>query len=104
MTALSVRYRDVRFVVPFLIQFGLYASPVAYSSEVVRARIGERLFALYALNPIVGVIDGFRWALLRGETRLWWPGFAASVLIACLVCVGGLMYFRRTEKTFADLV
>jgi lipopolysaccharide transport system permease protein len=104
MTALSVRYRDVRFIVPFLIQFGLYASPVAYSSEVVRARIGERLFSIYALNPIVGVIDGFRWALLAGDTRLWWPGFAASVVIAGAVCAVGLVYFRGTEKTFADLV
>jgi lipopolysaccharide transport system permease protein len=104
MTALSVRYRDVRFIVPFVVQFGLYVSPVAYSSDAVRAKIGDHLFLLYSLNPVVGVIDGFRWAVLGGSAALWWPGFAASVGLACFVCVVGLVYFRRTEKMFADLV
>src|SRR5213592_2446082 len=78
ITALTVRYRDFRFIIPFIVQFGLYVSPVAYSSAVVREKFGEKLFLLYSLNPMVGVIDGFRWALLGGESTIWWPGFLTS--------------------------
>lgn len=104
ITALTVRYRDFRFLIPFIVQFGLYVSPVAYSSTVVREKLGANLFLLYSLNPMVGVIDGFRWSLLGGESSLWWPGFLASMLLSAALFVGGLLYFRRTERVFADVV
>lgn len=104
ITALTVRYRDFRFIIPFIVQFGLYISPVAYSSTVVREKLGEQLFILYSLNPLVGVIDGFRWALLGGESNLYWPGFLTSVLLTAVLCVLGLRYFRSTERKFADLI
>ena len=104
ITALTVRYRDFRFIIPFIVQFGLYVSPVAYSSSVVREKFGEKLFLLYSLNPMVGVIDGFRWALLGGESTIWWPGFLTSVLLTSVLCVSGVWYFRWTERKFADLI
>ena len=104
ITALTVRYRDFRFIIPFIVQFGLYVSPVAYSSAVVREKFGEKLFLLYSLNPMVGVIDGFRWALLGGESTIWWPGFLTSVLLTSVLCLSGVWYFRRTERKFADLI
>src|SRR5262249_532033 len=94
ITALMVRFRDFRFLVPFIVQFGLYASPVAYSSWVVRERLGDRLFLLYSLNPMVAVIDSFRWALLRGNSALYWPGFLVSLLVAIVLCLFGLRFFR----------
>ena len=75
ITALNVKYRDFRYVIPFL-AIGLYLSPVAYSSTVIRERFGNVVFALYSLNPMVAVIDGFRWSILRGEVAIYWPGFA----------------------------
>jgi lipopolysaccharide transport system permease protein len=104
ITALTVRYRDFRFIIPFIVQFGLYVSPVAYSSTVVREKLGEKLFLLYSLNPLVGVIDGFRWALLGGDSNLYWPGFMTSVLLTAVLCVLGLRFFRSTERAFADLI
>jgi lipopolysaccharide transport system permease protein len=104
ITALTVRYRDFRFIIPFIVQFGLYVSPVAYSSSVVRDKLGEQIFLLYSLNPMVGVIDGFRWALLGGASALYWPGFLISALLTALLCVLGLRYFRSTERKFADLI
>jgi lipopolysaccharide transport system permease protein len=104
ITALTVRYRDFRFIIPFIVQFGLYVSPVAYSSSVVRDKFGEQVFLLYSLNPMVGVIDGFRWALLGGNSNLYWPGFLTSVLLTAILCVFGLRYFRSTERKFADLI
>jgi lipopolysaccharide transport system permease protein len=104
ITALTVRYRDFRFIIPFIVQFGLYVSPVAYSTSVVREKLGEPLFLLYSLNPMVGVIDGFRWALLGGDSNLYWPGFLTSVLLTFILCFLGLRYFRRTERIFADLI
>lgn len=98
--ALNVRYRDFRYVVPFVVQLGLYASPVGFTSD----RVPEAWRWLFSLNPMVGVIDGFRWALLRGSPDLYWPGVAGSALCLTLLGVSGLYYFRRTEKTFADLV
>jgi lipopolysaccharide transport system permease protein len=100
LCALTVKYRDFRYVVPFVVQLGLYVSPVGFSSSVVPAP--WRL--LYSLNPLVGVIDGFRWALLRGEAPFYWPGFLASVGVTALLCVSGTWYFRRTERTFADVI
>lgn len=98
--ALNVKYRDFRYVVPFAVQFGLYISPVGFSSDL----IAERWRAVYSLNPMVGVIDGFRWALLRGQSALWWPSVMISVLLITAVCLSGIWYFRRTEKTFADVI
>src|SRR6188508_2676518 len=74
ITALNVKYRDFRYVIPFIVQFGLYISPIGFSSSV----IPDEWRLLYSLNPMVGVIDGFRWAILRGESQLYWPGFAVS--------------------------
>jgi lipopolysaccharide transport system permease protein len=100
ISALMVRYRDFRFIVPFVVQFGLYISPVGFSSSVVP----EQWRLLYSLNPVVGVIDGFRWAILGGENNLYWPGFLLSVAVVFIVIASGLHYFRKTEKTFADVI
>jgi lipopolysaccharide transport system permease protein len=100
LCALNVEYRDFRYIIPFVVQFGLYVSPVGFSSNVVP----DKWRLLYSLNPMVGVIDGFRWALLRGETGLWWPGLAASAALTLILCLSGVWYFRRMEKTFADVI
>jgi len=100
ITALNVRYRDFRYIIPFIVQFGLYASPVGFSSSVVP----EQWRLLYSFNPVVGVIDGFRWCLLGGESELYFPGFLLSVGIAGFFLWVGVRYFRRTERTFADLL
>jgi lipopolysaccharide transport system permease protein len=100
ITALNVRYRDFRYIIPFVVQFGLYVSPVGFSSAVVPA---EWRF-LYSLNPVVGVIDGFRWCLLGGESQLYMPGFLASLAVVAFFLWLGIRYFRETERTFADLV
>jgi lipopolysaccharide transport system permease protein len=98
--ALMVRYRDFRFIVPFMVQFGLYLSPVGFTSSVVP----EQWRLLYSINPMVGVIDGFRWALLGGEHQLYVPGLLLSIGMVLLITWSGLRYFRRTEKTFADII
>jgi lipopolysaccharide transport system permease protein len=100
ITALNVKYRDFRFIIPFIVQFGLYVSPVGFSSAVVP----EQWRFLYSLNPVVGVIDGFRWCLLGGESQLYLPGFLASLVVVTLLLWFGIHYFRKTERTFADLV
>jgi lipopolysaccharide transport system permease protein len=100
ISALMVRYRDFRFILPFVVQFGLYISPVGFNSSVVP----EQWRLLYSLNPMVGVIDGFRWAILGGENNLYWPGFLLSVAMVFIVIASGLHYFRKTEKTFADVI
>ena len=100
MTAMNVKYRDFRYVIPFILQFGLYVSPVGFSSAVVPSE--WRL--LYSLNPAVGVIDGFRWCLLGGESQLYIPGFLASLSVVILSLWAGIAYFRNTEKSFADLI
>jgi len=99
LCALNVKYRDFRYVVPFVIQLGLYISPVGFSSHIVP----ENYKLLYALNPMVGVIDGFRWALL-GNTPLYIPGLLASLLTVFFIFISGLWYFRKTEKDFADVI
>ncbi len=104
ITALNVKYRDFRYVIPFIVQFGLYASPVAYSSTVIRERFGETVFAIYSLNPMVGVIDGFRWAILGGQAAIYWPGFLLSLATTAVFLAIGIRYFRKTEKTFADVI
>jgi lipopolysaccharide transport system permease protein len=100
LAALTVEYRDFRFIVPFIVQFGLYISPVGFSST----RIPEQWRLLYSLNPMVGVIDGFRWAILGGESQIYLPGFALSVLLVILILWSGIWYFRRMERTFADVI
>src|SRR5271156_4018492 len=100
ITALNVKYRDFRYIIPFIVQFGLYVSPVGFSSTVVP----ERWRFLYSLNPIVGVIDGFRWCILRGQTPLYLPGMAASICVAAFFLWFGIHRVRKTEKSFADLI
>ncbi|MBU6301846.1 MAG: ABC transporter permease [Verrucomicrobia bacterium] len=104
LTALNVRYRDFRFVIPFIVQFGLYVSPVGFSTEVIRNRFGETGVLLYSLNPMVGVIDGFRWAILGGESAIYFPGLVVSLLTVTILLVLGIWYFRKTERTFADVI
>jgi len=99
ISALMVRYRDFRYIVPFVVQFGLYLSPVAFKSSVVP----DEWRLLYSLNPMVGVIDGFRWSIL-GEQNIYWPGLAISVVGVFFLIVSGIWYFRKTEKTFADVI
>jgi lipopolysaccharide transport system permease protein len=99
LSALNVRYRDVRYTIPFLTQIWMFATPVAYPSSIVP----EAWRAAYALNPMVGVVDGFRWALL-GASGPPIVTAAVSTGAVCLLFVGGLYYFRRMERTFADVV
>ena len=129
LCALNVEYRDFRYIVPFVVQFGFFLSPVGYSTTRVPAiwhwhgwDIPARL--IYSLNPMVGVIDGFRWCLLRGnmgvanttqttvmevaqrttETGLWWPGILTSIILTSILCASGIWYFRKMERTFADVI
>jgi lipopolysaccharide transport system permease protein len=97
---MNVKYRDFRYILPFLLQFGTYLSPVGFSSSVVPAQ--WRL--LYSANPAVGLIDGFRWCLLGGQAHLYVPGFALSLSVVGAFLWLGLAYFRATERTFADLL
>jgi lipopolysaccharide transport system permease protein len=96
LTAVNVKYRDFRYIIPFIIQFGLYITPVGFSSSVV----GERWKFLYSLNPMVGVIDGFRWCILGDSMTL--SSFLISMTTTLLFLMLGLFYFRKMEKTFAD--
>lgn len=100
LCALNVKYRDFRYVIPFLVQFGLYVSPVGFSSSVVP----EKWHLLYSLNPMVGVIDGFRWCLLRGEAVIYWSGFYMSLGVTIIFLWLGIRQFRKMEKSFADLI
>ena len=100
IAALNVKYRDFRYIIPFVVQFGLYVSPVGFSSTIVP----EQWRLLYSLNPMVGVIDGFRWAILGGNTQLYWPGFLLSLGLVILLLITGISYFRKTERSFADLI
>jgi lipopolysaccharide transport system permease protein len=99
-SALNVNYRDFRYVVPFILQFGLYVSPVGFASSIVPVK--WRL--LYALNPMVGVVDGFRWALLNGTVGLYWPGLVLSTVLSLALLVSGLWFFRKTERILADVI
>jgi lipopolysaccharide transport system permease protein len=100
LASLTVKYRDFRFVVPFLVQFGLYISPVGFSSNIVP----EQWRLLYSLNPMVGAIDGFRWSILGGESKLYWPGFSLSLVLVLVFLITGIAYFRKMERTFADVI
>src|SRR5208283_4898776 len=100
LCALTVKYRDFRYIVPFIVQFGLYISPVGFSSSIVP----EQWRLLYSLNPMVGVIDGFRWAILGRQSQLYMPGFLMSLIVVAFFLWFGVRYFRATERTFADMV
>jgi lipopolysaccharide transport system permease protein len=121
LCSLNVKYRDFRYIVPFVVQFGFLLSPLGWPTSYVPfvwhwhgLDIPARL--LYSLNPMVGVIDGFRWALLHGQTGvmratdavvgtgLWWPSILTSVIVTAALCASGIWYFRKTEKTFADVI
>jgi lipopolysaccharide transport system permease protein len=107
LAALNVKYRDFRYVIPFVVQFGFFVSPVGYPSDwfinkLFDMKIGEAIYVIYLLNPMVGVIDGFRWAI-GGQAGLS-LNLAFSVLVIALVGISGLRYFRSTEKTFADII
>ena len=98
--SLTVKYRDFRFVLPFLVQLGLYVSPVGFSSSVVP----EQWRLVYALNPMASVIDGFRWSLLGGQVPIHWPGMAVSVAVVAVALLAGLVHFRRSERGFVDVI
>jgi lipopolysaccharide transport system permease protein len=100
ITALNVKYRDFRYIIPFIVQLGLYLSPVGFSSGIIPE--GWRL--IYSLNPMVGVIDGFRWCLLGGESELYLPGLSLSLLVTVFFLWLGIRQFRKLEKSFADLI
>lgn len=98
--ALNVEYRDFRYVVPFIVQFGLFISPIAFTT----ANVPERWRTLYALNPVVGIIDGFRWSVLAGRTPLDLQSVAISVVVTTFFLAAGVWYFRRMERGFADVI
>jgi lipopolysaccharide transport system permease protein len=100
LTALNVKYRDFRYIIPFVVQIGFYVSPVFYLSTIVP----EKWRWLYSLNPMVGVIDGFRWALLDGQGGITLSSFALSLAVIVFFALLGVWYFRRTEQTFADVI
>jgi len=100
LAALNLEYRDFRIIVPFIVQFGLYISPVGFCSDIVP----QRWRLLYSINPMVGVIDGFRWAILGGNYQIYWPGFTLSMILVALLLASGIWYFRKMERTFADVI
>jgi lipopolysaccharide transport system permease protein len=105
LAALNVQYRDFRYVIPFIVQFGLYLSPVGFPGELARQKFGVIIYALYSLNPMVGVINGFRWAV-GGQAHITmdWTSLLPSALMTLLIAVSGLRYFRATEESFADII
>ncbi len=100
ISALNVKYRDFRYIIPFIVQFGLFISPVGFSSNVVP----EQWRLIYSMNPMVGVIDGFRWAIAGNSVRFYFEGFIVSLVIVIALLVSGFWYFRKTERTFADII
>jgi len=100
LAALNVEYRDFRYAVPFLVQFGLYVSPVGFTGAIVP----EKWRLLYSLNPMVGVIDGFRWSISGGRSAIFVPGLTIGCVVMSALLFSGIWYFRRTERTFADVI
>ena len=100
LAALTVKYRDFRYVVPFIVQFGIYVSPVGFSSS----RVPEQWRLLYSLNPMVGVIDGFRWSISGGNTPFPGQSLQLSMVTIVFFLITGIWYFRKTERTFADII
>lgn len=106
IAALNVKYRDFRYIIPFIVQFGLYISPVAFSSSAIfeSEKIPTWIKFIYSLNPMVGVIDGFRWCITGGNIVINQPAYISSIIISLVMLVAGVQYFRKTEKTFADII
>jgi lipopolysaccharide transport system permease protein len=106
IAALNVKYRDFKYIVPFIVQFGVYVSPVAFSSDYIygHAGIPQVLKFIYSMNPMVGVIDGFRWCILGNNISLYMPGFLLSLALSFFFLIAGVRYFRKTEKSFADVI
>ncbi|MHB8276113.1 MAG: ABC transporter permease [Candidatus Humimicrobiaceae bacterium] len=100
VSSLNVKYRDFKYIIPFIVQFGLYVSPVGFSSDVVPVKWRF----LYSINPMVGVIDGFRWSILGKDTNFYFRGFIISIILIFVTLAIGIWYFRKTEKTFADRI
>jgi len=100
VSALTVKYRDFRYIVPFIVQFGLYVSPVGFMSAIVP----EKWRLLYSINPVVGIIDGFRWSILGASQPVWWPSVIMSFGVSAILFILGFSYFRNTEKAFADVI
>lgn len=99
LTALTVKYRDFRFIVPFLLQVGVFLSPIGFRTDVLPSWRD-----LLALNPMTGVIEAFRWCLLGGQSEFYWRGFGTSMLVGAVLLATGLWYFRKTERSFADVI
>ena len=104
ITSLNVKYRDFRYVIPFIIQFGLYLTPVGFTKDVILAKIPESLHFVYNMNPMVGVIDGFRWCILGGPPPFLEPAFLIGIGVTIFMLWLGIRQFRKMEKTFADLI
>lgn len=100
VAALNVKYRDFKYIVPFVVQFGLYISPVGFSSSVVP----DKWRLLYSLNPMVGVIEGFRWSIIGGDSQIYLPGMMMSIGLIIALLIYGIWYFRKMERTFADII
>ena len=99
LTALTVKYRDFRFILPFILQVGVFLSPIGFRTDVL-----PNWRDLLALNPMTGIIEAFRWALLGGQSEFYWRGFATSMAVGTALLATGLWYFRRTERSFADVI
>jgi lipopolysaccharide transport system permease protein len=104
LSALYVKYRDVKYITPFLVRIGIYVCPVGYMSSMILDKCGRQTYFFYCLNPMVGVIDGFRWCILGSAFEPYWPGFFASLGLTFLFLLLGLVYFRTTERRFADVI
>ncbi len=104
IASLNVKYRDFRYVIPFILQFGYFITPVLYPKFKIMEKIPEHLQILYYMNPMVGVIDGFRWCLIGSEFPLDWTAIASSIFITIFFMWLGIRQFRKMEKTFADLI
>jgi lipopolysaccharide transport system permease protein len=104
LAALTVKYRDFRYVVPFIVQLGVYISPVGFTSSIVPAKWGVRAELPYDLNPMVGVIDGFRWSIGGGKTPFPWQSLELALITTAILLATGIWYFRKTERTFADII
>jgi lipopolysaccharide transport system permease protein len=104
LTALNLKYRDFKYVVPFLVQIGLYLSPVGFTSDKAAAMIPEKLRILYYINPMAGVIDGFRWCFFGDKTPIYWTGMFISFAVIIIFLLIGVRTFRKMERSFADLI
>lgn len=104
LTALTVRYRDFRIIIPFIVQFGIYACGVPFDNNLVHKKLGDTWYFVYSLNPMVGVIDGFRWAVLGSSGEIYWPTFGISIFLTLVLLYIGIYYFRKTERAFADVI